>query len=47
MGILASPCAGRADGIRDAVRLTHNPGVDFEAAWQRRLSVTLDGVTIP
>jgi predicted nucleotidyltransferase len=27
--------------------LTHIPGVVFEDAWQRRLSVTLDGVTIP
>jgi hypothetical protein len=27
--------------------LTHIPGIDFETAWQRRGSVTLDGVTIP
>jgi hypothetical protein len=27
--------------------LTHIPGVDFDAAWARRGSVTLDGVQIP
>jgi predicted nucleotidyltransferase len=27
--------------------LTHIPGVEFEAAWQRRSSVTLDGVQVP
>ncbi len=27
--------------------LTHIPGVEFEAAWQRRSSVTLDGVLVP
>ena len=27
--------------------LTHIPGVVFEDAWQRRLSITLDGVTVP
>lgn len=27
--------------------LTDLPGLDFEAAWQRRSSVTLDGVPLP
>jgi hypothetical protein len=27
--------------------LTHIPGVDFEAAWTRRGSVSLDGVFVP
>jgi len=27
--------------------LTHLPGVEFDAAWQRRSSVTLDGVDVP
>lgn len=27
--------------------LTQIPGVVFDSAWQRRLSITLDGVTIP
>jgi hypothetical protein len=27
--------------------LTHIPGVEFQAAWQSRTSVTLDGVLVP